>query len=796
MKAKISRGGGFRGALNYVLDVGKDATGDKMAEIVGGTMITRDAAGMSREFSAVRQLRPDIKKPVWHCSLSLPPGDKLSSSKWQEVAEDFMQEMGFPADTQYTVVRHGDTDKDHVHIVASRISLSGNVWHGKFEAYEAINATQRLEQKHGLTLTPGLGSADKENQKQPRVRLTTEELSKAERQGVQPARLVVFDAIMRQLERGKQTLTDFIRGLREDGVHVVPKISSQKKVLQGLSFEHEGLVFAGGKVATGHSFTLGRLQGKWGVSYEPSRDDEEVTNAARIATERRGDRAASSLDTTRTDSATDSNSNRAVGLTPPSIHARPEPNSTAANHGNDAEKHEQQHERSANKARSMAEEQPNSGERNTDRSDSKQQDSGVSSEANFSGSEVTRANYQNGRSGQQNSKETAMENSANKQSSVGHADSGGSSWNTRFKQASAARRRAKDGTTSGGAGRMATATELKSAKSVDPTAYLESAGYVVTRQGKHLSVRTSHGDEVYRITEQSNGHYVACDRYQNGIGDNISLVQHIEPGTSFSDAVYRLNGGKALAQAIHPEPQREPRTPPRMPRQADQSNGRAYLQARGADSAVIAHAEKCGFVRYLEGAVVFCGYDDEGTIQNATRRATKASDPVQRRDFRGSDKQYAPVLPGDKGDVWIVEGGVDALAAQTLALKQGKPQPTVIVSGGAGVRSWLESKHIQKLLTQANSITLTTDAEKNDKVQAETDRHHQRQIERITEITGRKPEVWKPRHGAGDLADYVQSGAYEKDAYKPKTKKLQPRAPQQRRYHGSASPQPQRPKFK
>ena len=130
MKAKISRGGGFRGALNYVLDVGKDATGDKLAEIVGGTMIARDAAGMSREFSAVRQLRPDIKRPVWHCSLSLPPGDKLDPAKWQEVAGDFMQEMGFPADTQYTVVRHSDTDKDHVHIVASRISLSGNVWHG------------------------------------------------------------------------------------------------------------------------------------------------------------------------------------------------------------------------------------------------------------------------------------------------------------------------------------------------------------------------------------------------------------------------------------------------------------------------------------------------------------------------------------------------------------------------------------------------------------------------------------------------------------------------------------------
>jgi hypothetical protein len=38
MKAKVSRGGGFRGALNYVFDVGKEATHTKNAERVGGNM--------------------------------------------------------------------------------------------------------------------------------------------------------------------------------------------------------------------------------------------------------------------------------------------------------------------------------------------------------------------------------------------------------------------------------------------------------------------------------------------------------------------------------------------------------------------------------------------------------------------------------------------------------------------------------------------------------------------------------------------------------------------------------------
>ncbi|WP_223920835.1 relaxase/mobilization nuclease domain-containing protein, partial [Aeromonas caviae] len=95
MKAKVSRGGGFRGALNYVFDVGKEATHTKNAERVGGNMAGNDPRELSREFSAVRQLRPDIGKPVWHCSLSLPPGERLSAEKWEAVTADFMQRMGF-----------------------------------------------------------------------------------------------------------------------------------------------------------------------------------------------------------------------------------------------------------------------------------------------------------------------------------------------------------------------------------------------------------------------------------------------------------------------------------------------------------------------------------------------------------------------------------------------------------------------------------------------------------------------------------------------------------------------------
>ena len=62
MKAKVGRGDGFRGVLDYAL--GKN----KAAKIVGGTISSGTPRQLAAEFGLVRRLRPDAKNPVWHCS--------------------------------------------------------------------------------------------------------------------------------------------------------------------------------------------------------------------------------------------------------------------------------------------------------------------------------------------------------------------------------------------------------------------------------------------------------------------------------------------------------------------------------------------------------------------------------------------------------------------------------------------------------------------------------------------------------------------------------------------------------
>lgn len=298
--------------------------------------------------------------------------------------------------------------------------------------------------------------------------------------------------------------------------------------------------------------------------------------------------------------------------------------------------------------------------------------------------------------------------------------------------------------------------EIEAARRVDPTGFLEGLGYTVRREGRHLSVRLG-GHEHFRITRKPDGHWVACDKHSQGIGDNVDLVRRIDPRAGFREAVQRLTGtgpvGQEQPDAWQPRPTLPPEAGP------DRDAGRAYLKRRGIGLETIRAAEQVGFLRYVQGAVLFVGRDAAGQVRNVSRRAVDRAEEVQKRDFRGSDKRYPPILPGNPASVWIVEGGTDALALHELARRSGQQPPTVLVSGGANVRAFLDMPVIQALLRRAGQVTIARDRESDPVKQAETDAAHDQQRERVQEITGRTVRDWRPPVGVKDLAEYNEREA-------------------------------------
>lgn len=261
MKAKVERGEGFRGLLDYAL--GKD--GGNGCEIIGGTMSGQTSRDLSSEFSLSRAARPDVKKPVWHTSLSLPPGEHLDSNRWAEIADDFMTGMDL-ADHQYVVIRHHDTDIDHIHIIGSRVALDGNLYHGAFDAKRAIRLTQELEERHGLTRTKGLDDGPA-----PKAKPTRNEIEQTVRTGDAPPRLMLQEIVDAALaEPG--SVFDFMDRIEAAGAVARPNVAKTGK-MNGFSFEYGGIPFKGSDL--GKSYTWKGLQQR-GVDYEQERDGEAL----------------------------------------------------------------------------------------------------------------------------------------------------------------------------------------------------------------------------------------------------------------------------------------------------------------------------------------------------------------------------------------------------------------------------------------------------------------------------------------------------------------------------------------
>lgn len=121
--------------------------------VIGGTLAMRgDSSGRwAAELREAAASRPEISKPIWQVSLRCAPGDRaLTDAEWRDAATVFMTRMGLEH-RPWVVVRHAE---DHVHLVASRISDTGQVWHGRQDYRQAQSACAELEQAYGLQVVP------------------------------------------------------------------------------------------------------------------------------------------------------------------------------------------------------------------------------------------------------------------------------------------------------------------------------------------------------------------------------------------------------------------------------------------------------------------------------------------------------------------------------------------------------------------------------------------------------------------------------------------------------------------
>lgn len=149
MIGKVVKGTGFRGAANYLL-TGKTPTSGQRGAIIGGNMAGTTPRQLASEFAAFRKLRPTLGKAVLHVSLSPSPEDRrLTDAEFADLGQRYLEGMGF-GDCPFVIVRHDDTNHPHIHLLASRITASGDVVSDKQDFKRSETLIRQLETAFGL----------------------------------------------------------------------------------------------------------------------------------------------------------------------------------------------------------------------------------------------------------------------------------------------------------------------------------------------------------------------------------------------------------------------------------------------------------------------------------------------------------------------------------------------------------------------------------------------------------------------------------------------------------------------
>lgn len=818
MKGNVSRGGGFRGVLNYLLvEEGMSNQPRPGASLIGGNLDGHNPRTLANEFGASRGLRPDCVRPVWHTSLSLPAGEHLTDTQWQEAAEKLLAKVGMdPAKHQFTLIKHTDAEHEHAHLVASRIGLDAELWHGKWEARAVHDATQEIEKEMGLTLTPGRKTAEQDyreaqDQKGPQVKISQKERKMWEGKGVEvPPKVELACAIESAIQEGNGTVDDLQRRLALQNIttHV-----NQAKTgrISGISFEMERggetCRYKASQVHKAYSWKnlSQRLEQKYEVEHGQNRGNEAERDAGaegEAGTDQRASARDFELAAELTRAAAGGGGQNIPGSEFERASAEPF-SATERNFGDSEAEHRRGVESHQNRSREAVLEQQSQSatddQASSKRSEEDQRFAGENTDASsklehgsneseyksyelkHEGDKVKHGGGKVRKSELQND-DTKRSNSISRDSAV---DRNNVDWNKLLEQKS--QRKSRDtGARKGFKGVASNVSRepeqnktvdrelVAGTKSIDPAPYFKSRGYEVKKDGQnHLSIRMD-GVEHYRSSFKE-GKWLHCHNTGEGIGDNIALVREME-GCGFAEAVYSLHGS--------PEPSiHRPRSvacekreskKPRLPRQTIEARqeGRAYLQQRGISQDTIKHAEQSGFLYHVGGGPTFVGRDEQNEARCVTKRLIEpqynqeSGKWVTKRDLVGTDKTYPPILAGNN-DVWVVEGGADALAVRDLHERHGMEPPTVLVSGGADVLKCFNSEYVQSLLKDADKVVVAYDNEKDPQTQAEKDRAHEKQADKIREFNG---EVYKfqPDQKYKDMAEWNKAeqkrSLYDKEA--------------------------------
>ena len=151
MVAKIGSSNNLYGALSYnQIKVDEDH-----AKIIFAQNMIENKDGNFDIHTCLQSFEPYLlankrtEKPILHISINPDPKDKLTDEQLSEIAQEYMQKMGY-GEQPFIVYKHEDIERRHIHIVSLRVGRDGRKIDHNFEHRRSMDICRELENKYGL----------------------------------------------------------------------------------------------------------------------------------------------------------------------------------------------------------------------------------------------------------------------------------------------------------------------------------------------------------------------------------------------------------------------------------------------------------------------------------------------------------------------------------------------------------------------------------------------------------------------------------------------------------------------
>ena len=241
-------------ALDYIFREGK--LGYRLAF---HNLCSREAKTIYEEMKVVSDHNSRCRNKFLRIEIGIAPQDekKLPVSELMRIAHLFAKQMGLD-NHQWVAVTHKDTGNRHIHIIANRISLYGEVYDTTFASNRAARVAEEISREKGLTIAKEV-KAEKKYQKT--------KASPTREQTKQQVQKICYALLEKYKGTGITGHSMFLYELNKNGI-AIERMKNKQGNVYGLKFSYAGQSFKASEI--GREFGYRSLQ----KNFEPTEKKE------------------------------------------------------------------------------------------------------------------------------------------------------------------------------------------------------------------------------------------------------------------------------------------------------------------------------------------------------------------------------------------------------------------------------------------------------------------------------------------------------------------------------------------